>query len=103
MSIAGRCWGRASAASAPTRYLSFHPDHLSEVFITGGIPVLGNRIEDVYRETYRLTAERTRRYFERYPADRPRLDRLLDRDDIVLPGGDRLTQGRVRALDASSA
>ncbi len=92
--LLGQSFGGLCAYS----YLSFHPDHLSEVFITGGIPVLGNRIEDVYRETYRLTAERTRRYFERYPADRPRLDRLLDRDDIVLPSGDRLTQGRVRAL-----
>ncbi len=79
-------------------YLSFHPEHLSEVFITGGIPVLGNRIEDVYRETYRLIAERTRAYFERYPADRARLEHLLERDDIVLPGGDDLTTDRVRAF-----
>jgi pimeloyl-ACP methyl ester carboxylesterase len=79
-------------------YLSAHPEHLSEAFVTGGVPVLGNRIEDVYRETYRLVAERARRYFERYPADRARVEHLLERDDIVLPGGDRLTQGRVRAL-----
>jgi pimeloyl-ACP methyl ester carboxylesterase len=79
-------------------YLSACPEHLSEAFITGGIPVLGNRIEDVYRLTYGLVAERTRRYFERYPADRARVEELLQRDDIVLPGGDRLTQGRVRSL-----
>jgi pimeloyl-ACP methyl ester carboxylesterase len=79
-------------------YLSAHPEHLSEAFITGGIPVLGNRIDDVYRKTYGLVAERTRRYFERYPADRAHVEELLTRDDIVLPGGDRLTQGRVRAL-----
>jgi pimeloyl-ACP methyl ester carboxylesterase len=79
-------------------YLSARPEHLSEAFITGGVPVLGNRIEDVYRTTYRLIAERTRRFFERYPADRARLDSLLLRDDVVLPGGDRLTPGRVRAL-----
>jgi pimeloyl-ACP methyl ester carboxylesterase len=79
-------------------YLSAHPEHLTEAFVTGGIPVLGDRIEDVYRTTYGLVAERTRRYFERYPADRARVDALLERDDIVLPGGDRLTAGRVRAL-----
>jgi pimeloyl-ACP methyl ester carboxylesterase len=79
-------------------YLSAYPEHLSEAFVTGGIPVLGNRIEDVYRVTYGLVAERTRRYFERYPADRARVEELLERDDIVLPGGDRLTPGRVRAL-----
>jgi pimeloyl-ACP methyl ester carboxylesterase len=79
-------------------YLSAHPEHLSEAFITGGIPVLGSRIEDVYRATYGLVAERTRRYFERYPADRGRVEELLERDDVVLPGGDRLTPGRVRAL-----
>ena len=79
-------------------YLSQAPQHLSEAYITGGIPVLGNRIEDVYRETYGLVAERTDRYFARYPGDRMRLQRLLERDDIVLPGGDRLTRGRVRSL-----
>lgn len=79
-------------------YLSAYPGSLSEAFITGGIPVLGNRVEDVYRETYRLTAERTQQYFERYPGDRARVDELLGRDDIVLPGGDRLTPTRVRAL-----
>ena len=79
-------------------YLSTHPEHLSEAFITGGIPVLGNRIDDVYRITYGLVADRTRRYFDRYPADRARVAALMDRDDIVLPTGDLLTPGRVRAL-----
>ena len=90
--------GQSFGGMCAYAYLSAHPDHLSEVFITGGIPVLGNRIEDVYRVTYGIVADRTRRYFERYPADRARLDELLERDDIVLPGGDTLTTNRVRAL-----
>jgi hypothetical protein len=45
--------------------------------------------------------ERTRRYYERYPADRERvrgLRRRLDAEDVRLPSGDRLTGPRLRQL-----
>jgi pimeloyl-ACP methyl ester carboxylesterase len=63
--------------------------------------VLGNRIDDVYRATYRLTLERNRRYYERYPDDLERVRAVhsrLEAQDVRLPGGDRLTSRRLRQL-----
>ena len=45
--------------------------------------------------------ERTRRYYERYPGDRERvleLRRRLDAEEVLLPGGDRLTGRRFRQI-----
>ena len=45
--------------------------------------------------------ERNRRYYERYPGDRERvlaLRRRLDAEEILLPGGDRLTGRRFRQI-----
>ncbi len=82
-------------------YLSIAPEGLREALITGGVPPLGDRIDDVYRATYARTLDRSRRFLARYPADGDRLAALLDRvavEDVRLPSGDRLTAGRLRAL-----
>jgi hypothetical protein len=55
----------------------------------------------VYERTYALVLERTRRYYERYPADRDRVLRLHERietEGLELPSGDRLTWRRFRQL-----
>src|ERR1700733_14213976 len=51
-------------------YLSLAPDGLREALVTGGIPALGPRIDDVYARTYERVLDRNRRYYDRYPADR---------------------------------
>ena len=82
-------------------YLSIAPEGLREAFVTGGLAPIGPRIDDVYRATYSRTLERCRRYYERYPADRDRVRALserLERDDVRLPSGDRLTPRRLRQL-----
>ena len=82
-------------------YLSIAPEGLREAFVTGGLAPIGPRIDDVYRATYARTLERCRRYYERYPADRERVRALrerLERDDVRLPSGDRLTARRLRQL-----
>jgi len=93
--------GQSFGGLCVTTYLSFAPEGLREAFITGGLPALGARIDDVYRATYAITLERNRRYYERYPADRERgltLHRLLADEDLRLPSGDRLTSRRLRQL-----
>jgi pimeloyl-ACP methyl ester carboxylesterase len=93
--------GQSFGGLCVVTYLSIAPEGLREAFITGGIPVLGNRIDDVYRETYATVADRERRYFERYPQDRARLEAAVERADageLVLPGGDRLSARRLRTL-----
>ncbi len=85
-------------------YLSIAPEGLREAFVTGGLPPLGERIDDVYRATYARTLAASRRHYERYPGDRERVlalhDRLESSDDLRLAGGDRLTSRRLRQLGA---
>jgi pimeloyl-ACP methyl ester carboxylesterase len=93
--------GQSFGGLCVTSYLSLAPEGLREAFITGGLPVLGPRIDDVYRATYARVLERNRRYYERYPADRARVLALHERlatEDVRLPSGDRLTSRRVRQL-----
>jgi pimeloyl-ACP methyl ester carboxylesterase len=96
-SVLGQSFGGLCAMT----YLSLAPEGLREAFITGGVPPLGRPVDDVYRATYARTLERSRRYYERYPADRVRvrdLHRRLDAEDVRLPSGDRLTGRRLRQL-----
>jgi hypothetical protein len=93
--------GQSFGGLCVTTYLSLAPEGLREAFVTGGLPPLGPRIDDVYRATYAHVADRTRRYFERYPGDRERLRRLTERleaEEVRLPSGDRLSPRRLRSL-----
>jgi pimeloyl-ACP methyl ester carboxylesterase len=96
-SVLGQSFGGFCAVS----YLSSFPGSLREVFITGGLPPLDRSIDEVYRETYRSTMQKTGRHYERYPEDREHVRSLMARlaaDDVRLPGGDRLTPQRLRQL-----
>src|SRR2546421_1601453 len=93
--------GQSFGGMCVTTYLSFAPDGLRAAFITGGVPPLGPRIDDVYRATYRLVSDRCSAYYERYPDDRARVGELRRRllaEDLRLPNGDRLTSRRLRQL-----
>ena len=98
-SVLGQSFGGMCVVS----YLSLAPEGLREAFITGGLPPLGNRIDDVYRATYARTLTASRQYYERYPGDRARVRALLarqDTGDVRLPSGDRLTPRRLRQAGA---
>jgi pimeloyl-ACP methyl ester carboxylesterase len=93
--------GQSFGGLCVTTYLSLAPEGLREAFLTGGLPPLGERIDDIYRATYARTLERNRRYYERYPGDRERVRALHERlaaEDLRLPSGDRLTSRRLRQL-----
>jgi pimeloyl-ACP methyl ester carboxylesterase len=93
--------GQSFGGMCVITYLSMAPEGLREAFVTGGIPALGPRIDEVYARTYKRVLERNRRYYERYPTDRGRvrsLHRRLDDDVMTLPSGDRLTWRRLRQL-----
>ncbi len=85
--------GQSFGGFCVTTYLSLAPEGLREAFITGGLPPVGRHVDDVYTATYARVRERTRRYFARYPQDR-----LPQRDDLVLPSGDRLSARRLAQL-----
>jgi len=93
--------GQSFGGLCVTAYLSLAPEGLREAFITGGLPPLGNRIDDVLAATYARTMERNRRYYDRYPGDRARVRELharVEAEDVRLPAGDRLTSRRLRQL-----
>src|SRR4051794_4177039 len=93
--------GQSFGGFCVTTYLSLAPDGLREAFITGGLPPLGLPVDEIYRATYARMLERNRRYYERYPQDRLRVRRLMERlaaEDFRLPTGDRLTPRRLRTL-----
>jgi pimeloyl-ACP methyl ester carboxylesterase len=95
--------GQSFGGMCVVTYLSIAPEGLREAFIAGGLPPLGARIDDVYRATYARTLEAGRRYYERYPEDRARVRALherLEREDLRLASGDRLTSRRLRQLGA---
>jgi pimeloyl-ACP methyl ester carboxylesterase len=91
--------GQSFGGLCVTTYLSLAPEGLREALVTGGLPALGPRIDDVYRATYARTLDRCRRYYDRYPGDRARvlaLHERLEAEDVRLPSGDRLTSRRLR-------
>jgi pimeloyl-ACP methyl ester carboxylesterase len=93
--------GQSFGGFCVTTYLSLAPGALREAFLTGGLPPLGARIDDIYARTYERVLERTRRYYERYPADRERVLRLndvIEGGGVRLPSGDLLTWRRFRQV-----
>jgi len=93
--------GQSFGGFASMTYLSFAPDGLREVFITGGLSPIGRPVDDIYRATYVRLAEKNRAYFARYPDDLARtrdILRRLDAEEVCLPSGDRLTARRFRQL-----
>ena len=92
-SVLGQSYGGFCAV----HYLSAHPHGLREVFITGGVPPLGGSADDYYRHTYPEVQRKTRKYFARYPSDLALCARIMEHlhaNNVVLPGGGRLTVRR---------
>jgi proline iminopeptidase len=82
-------------------YLSLAPEGLAACYVTGGLPGLDARAEDIYRRTYPRAREKTRRFYERFPDDRDRVGRVADiiaQTDVRLPDGDRLTIKRLQIV-----
>ena len=74
-SILGQSFGGFCAAT----YLSFAPDGLREAFVTGGLPPIGHRVDDVYRRLVERHERRLALYFDRYPEDRVRWEAVPER------------------------
>jgi pimeloyl-ACP methyl ester carboxylesterase len=93
--------GQSFGGFTTLTYLSFAPDGLREALITGGLTPVGRSVDDIYGATYSQVLAANRRYFDRYPDDRARVQQIherLDAEDVRLPGGDRLTSRRFRQL-----
>ena len=94
-------FGQSFGGMCVTTYLSLAPEGLREALITGGLPPLGPRIDEVYARTYQRVLERNHRYYSRYPSDVARALNVRDRirdEGVPLPSGDQLTWRRFRQL-----
>ncbi|WP_433219633.1 alpha/beta fold hydrolase [Dactylosporangium sp. CS-047395] len=86
--------GQSFGGFCAVNYLSFAPEGLREVLITGGLPGLDARAEDVYRATYPRVAARNEAHYARYPGDVALVRDIcafLRDHDVRLPDGARLT------------
>lgn len=92
-SVLGQSFGGFTALC----YLSQAPHGLREAFFTGGLPPIGRHPDEIYAATYARVAERSRRYWARYPEDRARFLAAVDRAPR-LASGDRLSHERLRQL-----
>lgn len=94
-SVLGQSFGGFCVLS----YLSLAPEGLAAAYLTGGVPPVGRHPDEVYAATFERMAERSERYYRRYPGDRDVVRALHDRlaaEPLPLPGGDRLTFRRLR-------
>jgi proline iminopeptidase len=95
--IYGQSYGGFCALS----YLSFAPEGLREVLVTGGLAPLAGPADRVYRATFQRVAARNAEYFGWYPEDRETVSRIarhLRDTDELLPDGERLTVERFQMV-----
>ena len=96
-SLLGQSFGGFCALT----YLSFYPDSLKQVYITGGIPPIHRSIDEVYQATFARTAEKNQRLWQRFPALASKTDQLaslLRQQQVEMPNGQRLTPEQIQAL-----
>lgn len=93
--------GQSFGGFVALTYLSFSPDGLRDVVITGGLPPLGRDADEVYEATYDRVASRQRWHHERCPDDAAVLESVADHvagGGVRLPSGDPLRVERLQQL-----
>ena len=96
-------YGQSYGGFCALTYLSFAPEALRQVLITGGLAPLTGPADDVYRATYQRVAARNAEYVSWYPEDREALERIarhLRSTPEALPDGSPLTVERLQMLGA---
>jgi pimeloyl-ACP methyl ester carboxylesterase len=95
--------GQSFGGFAAVTYLSFAPHGIRDALLTGGLPGLDARPEDVYRLTYATVAARNEAHYGRYPDDVEAardVARHLAGHDVRLPDGSPLTVERFQSIGA---
>lgn len=96
-------YGQSYGGFCALTYLSFAPEGLREVLVTGGLAPLAGPADDVYRATFQRVAARNAEYFSWYPEDRTTVERIarhLRSTPEVLPDGSPLTVERFQMVGA---
>ena len=95
--------GQSFGGFCAVTYLSFAPHGIRDALLTGGLPGLDARPEDVYRLTYAVVAARNAAHYDRYPDDVEAardVARHLAAHDVRLPDGSPLTVERFQSIGA---
>jgi pimeloyl-ACP methyl ester carboxylesterase len=93
--------GQSFGGFCALHYLCAAPASLSEVYFTGGLPPVGRPVDEVYTATFESMRRLNHRYLRRFPEDRDRLARLLDRCDageVRLPDGAPVSRRLLRTV-----
>ena len=96
-SILGQSFGGFCAAN----YLSYYPDGLEKVFITGGLPPLNAHPDDIYRLTYKRVIKKNKQFYKTFPLAKKNVKKIakfLKTNEVFLPNGDLLTLQRFQQL-----
>ncbi|NUP35423.1 MAG: alpha/beta fold hydrolase [Streptomyces sp.] len=96
-SVLGQSFGGFCAVT----YLSFAPQALREVLITGGLPGLRATAEEVYRAAYPRIRRKNAAHYARYPEDVARVRdivRHLGDHPVLLPDGGLLSPRAFQSL-----
>ena len=96
-SIIGQSFGGFCAVN----YLSRFPEGLQEVFTAGGLPPLVRDPYQLYNKLFRKIKQRNKAYYQKYTEDIHRVKdivRYIQKEDVKLPSGGRLSVLRLRQL-----
>jgi len=96
-SVLGQSFGGFCAIN----YLSFYPDSLEKVFITGGLPPLNAHPDDIYRSTYKRVIQKNKIFYETFPQSKViarKIANFLMKNEVLLPNGDKLSVKRFQQL-----
>ena len=93
--------GQSFGGFCATNYLSFYPNSLEKVFITGGLPPLSAHPDDIYRSTYKRVIQKNKIFYDTFPQakinSRKIADHLME-NEVSLPNGDTLSVKRFQQL-----
>jgi len=93
--------GQSFGGFCCVNYLSRFPEGLREVFTTGGLPPLAKLPDLIYNYLFRKVKQRNHAYYQNYPEDIHRVKdfiRYIEKNNIFLPSGGKLTVLRLRQL-----
>ena len=108
MLIGSQCkWsllGQSFGGFCAVHYLSFYPESLEKVFITGGLPPLQAHCDNIYRATYKRVIDKNKLFYETFPKAHKHaklIAHYLIDNEVLLPNKDILSVQRFQQLGLS--
>lgn len=96
-------FGQSYGGFVSLSYLSFHPEGLSEVFLTGGLAPVGKNADEVYQAVFPRVIRRNEEYYAKFPEDIDNVRQVAAYIEakggaVPLPAGGFLTVPRLMTL-----